>query len=34
MHEQPRAEYERHPGEAAYVEDIVWSPVQPVEVGV
>jgi len=34
MHEQPREEYERHPGEAAYVEDWAWSPVQPVEVGV
>jgi lipopolysaccharide transport system ATP-binding protein len=34
MHEQPREEYERQPGEAAYVEDWAWSPVQPVEIGV
>lgn len=30
MLECPRDEYERHPGEAVYVEDLTWSSVQPV----
>ncbi|MGQ9898221.1 MAG: ABC transporter ATP-binding protein [Acidobacteriota bacterium] len=32
MLEQTRAEYDRHTGEAAYVEDVEWSPIQPVQV--